>query len=190
MKYYKWILFSVWLLPVFSCNSDSRRYDKLVKNELSRGVRKDSLFMGMKLGMTSKEFYTHCWQMNKKGLFFAGPGNMTVSYKLDKELKYPASMNFFPDFRQGKIYKMKVIFSYDAFAPWNKNLFADSLQLDVLRLLKKWYKDKDFISMTDATRGTILVQVDGNRRIIIGHSDDAHVKVDYTDLLVDEKIGK
>jgi len=85
---------------------------------------------------------------------------------------------------------MRVIFSYDAFAPWNRRLFADSLQLDVLNLLKKWYKDRDFISISDDTKGTIFVQVDGNRRIIIGKYDDAHVKVDYTDLLVDEKIKK
>jgi len=69
-------------------------------------------------------------------------------------------------------------------------MFADSLQLDVLNMMKKWYRDKDFITMTDATKGTIFVQVDGNRRIIIGKFNDAHVKVDYTDLLVDEKIGK
>ena len=99
-------------------------------------------------------------------------------------------MNFYPDFQQGKIYKMRVLFSYDAFAPWNKQLFADSLQLDVLRLLKKWYKDRDFIPITDATRGTIFVQVDGNRRVIIGKYDDSHVKVDYTDLLIDEKNRK
>lgn len=190
MRYSKWIVFVVCLMSVFACNSDDRKYDQLVKNELSRGVHKDSLFQGIRLGMTSKEFYAHCWQMNKKGLFFAGPGNMTVLYKLPKELKYPASMNFYPDFKQGRIYKMRVLFSYDAFAPWNKQLFADSLQLDVLKLLRKWYKDRDFISITDATRGTIFVQVDGNRRVIIGKFDDAQVKVDYTDLLVDEKNKK
>ena len=96
-------------------------------------------------------------------------------------------MNFYPDFRQGKISKMRVSFSYDAFAPWNKQMFADSLQLDVLNMLKKWYKEKDFIRITDPAKGTIFVQVDGNRRIIIGKYDDAHVIVDYTDLLTDEK---
>ena len=190
MRYYRWIVFVACLISVFACSSDDRRYNELVKNELSRGVRKDSLFQGIKLGMTSKEFYTHCWQMNKRGLFFAGPGNMTVLYKLPKELKYPASMNFYPDFVQGRIYKMRVLFRYDAFAPWNKQLFADSLQLDVLRLLRKWYNDRDFISITDKTKGTIFVQVDGNRRIIIGKYDDAQVKVDYTDLLEDEKNKK
>ncbi|MEO6631310.1 MAG: hypothetical protein ABIN13_06290 [Mucilaginibacter sp.] len=190
MRYSKYVLFVAGLISVLSCNSDDRKYNQLVKDELSRGVRKDTLFQGIKLGMTSKEFYAHCWEMNKKGVFFAGSGNMTVLYKLSKELKYPASMDFYPDFRQGRIYKMRVTFGYDAFAPWNKQMFADSLQLDVLNMLKKWYKDKDFITMKDSTKGTIFVQVDGNRRIIIGKFNDAHVKVDYTDLLADEKIGK
>jgi len=190
MRYSKLVLIVVIMTAIFACNSGDRKYDQLVQEELSRGVRKDTLFQGIKLGMTAKEFYAHCWEMNKRGVFFAGPGNMTVLYKFSKELKYPASMNFYPDFNQGKIYKMRVIFSYDAFAPWNRRLFADSLQLDVLNLLKKWYKDRDFISISDDTKGTIFVQVDGNRRIIIGKYDDAHVKVDYTDLLVDEKIKK
>jgi len=190
MRYSKWMLFVAGLICVFACNSENKKYDQLVKDELSRGVRKDTLFQGIKLGMTSKEFYAHCWEMNKKGIFFAGLGNTTVVYKLTKELKYPASMSFYPDFRQGRVYKMRVTFMYDAFAPWNKQMYADSLQLDVLHMLKKWYKDKDFITITDDTKGAIFVQVNGNRRIIIGKYDDAHVKVDYTDLLANEKIGK
>lgn len=190
MSYFKWVLFVVCLFSVFACNSDQRKYDRLKDRELSSGVRNDSLFMGMKFGMTQKEFYGYCWKMNKKGLFTDAPGNMSVLYKADKELKYPASMTFFPDFHDGKIYKMRVSFSYDAFAPWNKRLFADSLQSDVMHLLKKWYKGNDFITMTDVDKGTIFVKIDGNRRIIIGKYDDSHVKVDYTDLFVEKKLTK
>jgi len=184
------MFFVVILISVFACNSDEHKYDSLVKEELSRGIRKDSLFMGIKLGMTQKEFYTHCWNMNKKGIFVDGANSMTVLYKLNKELKHPASMNFFPDFNQNKIYKMKVIFSYDAFAPWNKRLFADSLQLDVLNLFKKWYNNTNIITMRDAAKGTIFVKVDGNRRILIGKYDEGHVKVVYTDLLIEKKLTK
>ena len=35
-------------------------------------------------------------------------GNMSVLYKLDKELKHPASMNFYPDFNDSTICKMRV----------------------------------------------------------------------------------
>ncbi len=190
MRCFKWLTFVVVITAVYSCNSDNSKYDKMVKNELSSGVHKDSLFMGIKFGMTQKEFYTYCWAMNKKGLFVDGANSMTVLYKLNNELKYPASMNFFPAFQHDKVYKMRAMFGYDAFAPWNKRLYADSLQLDVLSLFKKWYKGTDFITMKDSLKGTIYVKVDGNRRIIIGKYDEAHVKVDYTDLLANDKATK
>jgi hypothetical protein len=190
MRCFKRVLLFAFLFSVFACNSDTAKYDKLVKKELSRGIRKDTLLMGIKLGMTQKAFYTYCWEINKKGLFVDGANSMTVLYKINNGLKYPASMNFFPDFHKGKIYKMRATFNYDAFAPWNKSMFADSLQLDVLNLYKKWYPDAGFISMTDNDKGTIFVQVDGNRRIIIGKYDEAHVKVDYTDLLVEKELTK
>ena len=85
---------------------------------------------------------------------------------------------------------MRVEFSYDGWAPWNKNLFTDSLQSDVLQLYKKWYGDNNFITMTDSVKGTIFIKVDANRRIIIGKFDDSHVKIDYTNLLVDKELKR
>jgi hypothetical protein len=190
MRRFKWLAFVVVINAVYACNSDNYKYDRLVKSELSRGIHKDSLFMGIKFGMTQKEFYNYCWAMNKKGLFVDGANSMTVLYKLNNDLKYPASMNFFPAFKQNRIYKMRAMFGYDAFAPWNKQLFADSLQLDLLSLFKKWYKGTDFITMKDSLKGAIFVKVDGNRRIIIGKYDEAHVKVDYTDLLAEDNVSK
>jgi hypothetical protein len=188
MRYYKWIIIAVLFLS--GCTSDTARYKRLVKKELGRGIREDSLFLGLKLGMTSKEFYAHCWELNKKGLVTDGNNNTAVLYKLGKELSHPASMNFYPDFYNGKIYRMRVDFMYDAWAPWNKNLFSDSLLNDVVGLYKKWYGNNNFIEMKDSVKGTIFIKVDGNRRIIIGRYDDLHVKVNYTDLLVDKELKK
>src|SRR5215212_2617028 len=71
------------------------RYAELVKSELASGKRNDSIFFGIRLGMAGKDFFTYCWEMNKKGLFTDGKSNTAVLYKLNKsELKYPASMNF------------------------------------------------------------------------------------------------
>ncbi len=188
-SYFKWMIFFIILISGCS-RSDYDQYKNLVKKELARGVREDSLFLGIKFGMTSKDFYAHCWELNKQGLITDGNNNTAVLYKLNKGLRSQASMNFYPDFRDNKIYKMRTDFSYDAWAPWNKSLFADSLQLDVLQLYKKWYGDKNFITMSDSVRGTIFIKVDANRRIIIGKYDDMHVKVDYTDLLVENEFEK
>ena len=76
--------------------------------------------------MTSKEFYAHCWELNKQGVITDGLNNTSVLYKLDSVLEYPASMFFYPDFYDNKISKMKVSFKYDSWAPWNRKLFSDS----------------------------------------------------------------
>jgi len=126
----------------------------------------------------------HCWEMNKKGIFTDGNGNTAVKYKLaNGELKHPAEMNFYPEFKDGKIASFWVKFQYDGWVPWNKKLDSDDLLPDVLALYKKWYpQGNDFLKITDKEKGTIYVKVDGNRRIIIGRFDDVQVKVDYSDL--------
>ncbi|GAA0543747.1 hypothetical protein GCM10009415_27340 [Chitinophaga japonensis] len=161
------------------------RYKSLMKREVASGVHADSLFFGIHFGMTSKQFFAHCWEMNKKGLFTDGQSNTAVLYRLNNhELKHPASLNFYPSFTHNKISGMRATFEYDGWAPWNKHLWADSLLPDVLALYKKWYSTGNpFLTISDKERGTIYVKVDGNRRIIIGRYDDMLVKVDYTDLL-------
>lgn len=181
------------LFTLMACSGDKDmdKYHSLVKKELAGDKRVDSIFLGIHFGMARKNFFAHCWEMNKKGVFRDGLNNMYVLYKLDKELKYPASMNFYPDFNDSTISKMRVIIQYDAWAPWNKRLYADSLLPDVLTMYKKWYsKGNPFIQIKDEKKGTIYVKVDGNRRITIGKYDDMIVKVDYTDMLVEKKIKK
>ena len=162
------------------------RYQTLLQRELAEGQRMDSLFFGIYFGMSDKEFYLHCWEMNKKGLFTDGADNTAVLYKIRDGMRYGVFMNFYPEFHQDKISKMGVSFRYDGWAPWNKHMISDSLKQDVLQLYEKWYPDGNpFIKIKDKDRGTIYVKVDGNRRIIIGSYDEAHVKVDYTDLFAE-----
>jgi hypothetical protein len=189
MRLFFWCLMIV-VLHEACGDADVRVYTTLMKKELSRGHRVDSLFLGMYLGMTPKKFYGYCWEMNKKGLFTDGLNNTAVMYHLDHELAYPAIMNFYPDFYKDKLYKMRAVFQYNGWAPWNKKLFADHLLPDVLQLYKKWYPTGNpFITMHDPRRGTIYIKIDGNRRIIIGKSDDMQVKADYTDLLTAQQIN-
>jgi hypothetical protein len=194
MKTTGFVLIAVFMLMACSGDSDWDKYDSLVKKELARNKRVDSIFFGIHFGMTQKSFFTHCWAMNQKGIFRDGNdgmGNMYVLYKLGKELKYPAAMNFYPDFNDSTIWKMRVNIQYDGWAPWNKHMAADSLLPDVLNLYKKWYSDgNSFIRINDEEKGTIYVKVDGNRRIIIGQYDDVFVKVDYTDMLVEKNKGQ
>ena len=182
------------LFVMIGCSEDSPtdKYNKLVKKELESNQRVDSVFFGIHLGMTQQRFFMHCWEMNKKGIFTDGndvTGNMTVLYKLPNELKYPASMNFYPDFQDSTIWKMRVYFHYDGWMPWNKSLGADSLLKEVIGMYKKWYPEgNSFIQIDDEKRGTVYAKIDGNRRITIKKYDDMVVKAEYADMLAEKKI--
>jgi len=182
------------MLPLFfliACQQTPYdKYQSLVQVELASSHRVDSLFLGISLGMTPRDFYLHCWDMNKKGLFTDGESNTAVTYKLPQGLKFPASMNFYPEFSDGRISRMGVSFRYDGWAPWNKHMNSDSLREDVKHLLQEWYpKGNPFIRMEDKERGVIYVKVDGNRRMIVGCYDNVYVKVVYTDLSVEKELN-
>ena len=106
-----------------------------------------------------------------------------VEYEVKEELEYPATMNYYPEFVQGKIFEMPVRFIYNGWTPWNKKLSSDNLELDVLRLHEEIYGE-GFIKVKHPERGMAYIRIDGNRRITIFKEDDLHVWVVFTDMLV------
>ena len=91
--YILFILFAGSLIT-FSCQSE---YEKMVRTELASGVRNDSIFFGLSLGMTSKDFFARCWELNKEGVFYHGAQNTTVEYRYTfKDKAY--TMNFYQTF--------------------------------------------------------------------------------------------
>ena len=84
-------------LGVFTIACQTNPYLSLEKKELSSGVRYDSLFLGVKFGMTSKEFYAHCWDLNRKKLVSQGPSNNSVRYLIPTEsIGQNIEMLFYP----------------------------------------------------------------------------------------------
>lgn len=182
-----------WLLPIFifiwvftGC-SPSAKYERMLKHELSTGIRNDTLFMGIYFGMPEKEFYTRCWDLNKEGLIKQGMRNKTVEYQLTDELKYPGTMDFYPEFVDGKIYEMPVQFLYNGWSPWTKSLSADSLQIEVLKWYENQYGD-GFLKVKHSKRGIAYVKIDGNRRISIFKGDEMHVWAIFTDMLLEKEL--
>ncbi|MEN8202172.1 MAG: hypothetical protein ABFS28_06200 [Bacteroidota bacterium] len=181
---YRWII--MWIvagLMVSAC-SPGERYERRLDRELASGIRHDSLFMGIYFGMTDKDFYTHCWNLNRKGVIRQGTSNLSVEYQVEEELKHPATMNFYPVFGQGRIVEMPVRFIYNGWAPWNKEYSAESLSLDVLNWYQKIYGN-GFIKVTHPERGKAFTKIDGNRRITIYTENDMHVWAVFTDMLAE-----
>jgi len=179
MKHILYISIFLALASLVACDQGSQ-YKRLEARELASGEHHDSLFLGLRLGMNSKDFYAHCWELNKKEIIKEGLNNSSVQYIL-KELKYPGRMYFYPKFWEDKMYEMPVSFVYDAWAPWNKELFADSLQVDVRRIFEDWYGE-GFMEISNEQRGPAFVKMDGNRRITIWKESDQMVRASFTDV--------
>jgi len=172
------------VILLVGCNLKSD-YQKMHEKELSSGIRQDSLFLGISLGMSNQDFYTHCADLNQQGIFHQGSQGVSVEFDI-LELKYSAKMVFYPNFHKDKIYEIPANFSYDGWAPWNKHLSADSLKISVLKLFEKWY-GKGFIEVRDPVKGTTYVKIDGNRQIEIYEPEtDNEVRVLFTDLMVEK----
>ena len=146
----------------------------------------DSLFLGIYLGMDKQAFYDHCWEMNKQKLVTHGPKNQEVEYMLVGELEQPVMMRFYPTFYNDKIVDMPVLYSYQAWAPWNKQYSSDSLLVKMLGVYKRWY-GTDFKTLQHETMGTIYYKIDGKRRINLFIRDDQFIQAVFTDLKLDQE---
>src|SRR5690606_1067300 len=147
----------------------------------------DSLFLGFYLGMERQAFFDHCWDYTRGEIFTHGPNKTSVEYKMKDELDYPAVMRFYPTFENDRIYEMPVLFSYVAWAPWNRQFQSDSLLVEMVDLFKQWYGE-DFEVMDHKTMGKVYYRIDKKRRINLFIKDEQHVQAVFTDLKVEKDL--
>ena len=175
------------ILILFSCKTE---YEKLEERELSSGKQVNELFLGLELGMTRKEFFQTCWDLNKQGLLTNGPTELSVEYSPIMPSGNTAKMRFYPKFEQDKIYLMPIEFQYEGYAPWNEELNVDNLRDDVIALFEEWYGPGFLeVSNEDKTK-VVFVKMDGNRRIRIFKKTLAIVRVEISDLPVQKSLNQ
>ena len=173
-------------LLISACQkAEQRSLEEVEKQELAKGIRNNTLFLGLTFGMTAKEFFAVCWDLNKKGTLREASGNMAAAYQLDKgELDYPAEMTFYPKYIDDKISEMPMRFHYKGWAPWNEDLQSNKLIVDVKKLMEKWYGSGGYFISPLSAGGKGIVKVDGNRRIVITIDSESEVLVMLSDLTV------
>ena len=185
----KFLISILIFITIISCQTNP--YLELEKKELSSGVRYDSLFLGVKFGMTSKEFYAHCWDLNRKKLITQGPSNNSVRYYLPTEsIGQKIEMLFYPVFDNDIVYEVNTTFSYTGWAPWNKETSSDYLIDEVREILSEWYNSKFYEIKNPKNNSTLYTTVSGNRRIVISKVSEREVRARYTDLTIEKKIKK
>lgn len=167
------------LIFINSCQ-ERNEYEKLVQRELDRNIRYDTLFLGYKLGMEQEDFFNHSWDLNQQNKI---TGIDQINYNLDK-LSSDAIMIFYPEFYEKRIYRMPVEVSFSNWAIWNRNLYSDSLIVELI----DWFEDTygpGFKYMTHPELGEqAWIKIDGNRRISVYRKDDMTARVEFVDLSV------
>lgn len=180
---------SVFSILLSTCEQKTK-YEQLLEQEYQKKANNDSLFLGYHFGMTRQEFFEHSWKLNRQGMVREGSSNQSVRYEIN-ELKSRVKINFYPLFYQDSIYSMPVKYSYTGWAPWNRDLWADSLEKDVLKLYKERYGNQ-FVRLKHPEQGIpAFMMIDGNKRIsIFQMNDNQTVAVEYVDLNVLNRIKK
>ncbi|MEN2283781.1 hypothetical protein AAGF08_16675 [Algoriphagus sp. SE2] len=164
-------------------------YEKMVEREIASGKEVKEIFLGIELGMSRKDFFETCWELNSQGILTNGPTELSVEYDAPLPSGNPAKMRFYPKFEDDKIYMMPVEFAYDGWAPWNEELSVEKLREDVVQLFEKWY-GSGFIEVSNEDKSQIVfVKVDGNRRIRIFKKHLSIIRAEILDLKVQEELG-
>lgn len=181
MKRMIWMVLAVLAILLVEGCSPGARYENRMKRELASGVRHDSLFMGFYFGMSDNDFYSLCWELNRDGVIRQSHSNTSVEFNPGDKLNHSATIEFYPKFQENKIVEMPVKFSYNGWAPWNKELSSGQLVEDI----RAWYEEeygKGFIPVTHPVKGKAFLKIDGNRRITIYQEDGLYAWAIFTDM--------
>jgi hypothetical protein len=182
-KSIKYISIALAAMSMASCQSD---YTSMVKKELAKGVRQDSLLLGVKFGDDRENFYGRCFDLNRAKIVTQGVGfsaqymiNDTMTQTPPREI----AMLFYPKFDTANIINgLDIEFRYPGWNPGIRETQSDSLMAHVQKILLKWYKGNDFV-MANINDKETPVKVDGNRRIMMKIEDEQRVLVHVHDLL-------
>lgn len=186
MHSYKTIIYSLLILILLIQSCDS----SILSSSGDDSSKSDSLFLGFHLGMPQKDFFDHCTELNKQQKITQGPeGSTNVEYRIVGEYDSEISMRFFPTFIDEKIFEMPVTYSYVAWAPWNRQYWAEKLLPKVLENYKEAYGD-DFKLINHPTQGKVYYKIDGKRRINLFIKDEQHVQAVFSDLKVEKRLKK
>jgi len=180
--------FFVFVLVLILLNSCKSEYEKSVDRELASGVINDSLIFGMHMGLTKKEFFSACWELNRQKLIAQGTGNRTAKFiePLDSTETNSTrkEMLFYGIFdEQDTMRGMDMTFTYSAWAPWNKERYSIPLMEELKTEYLKYYGPNPFIEINlGDIKYKAFVKIDGNRQILMYPKNDKDVVVKIEDL--------
>jgi len=177
---------------LISCKSD---YEKLVISEMASGVEYKELPLGLSTGITKKEYFAECWDLNKQKVISQGSGNQYAKYYLMPEgvtdSLYKIKMLFYGMFDKEDVMRgMDMKMEFTNWAPWNEEFQSPMLMNTLEEHYMSTYNGNPFLSIKVSDQLSARVKVDGNRRITMYPIDDQKAAVKILDLNYDGKIKK
>jgi|GEM_PF-440883 len=168
------------ILLLASCKSD---YTSYVETERKSGEQYDSLLFTLKLGMSKKQYFDSCWQLNIEQIIAQGDGSGNARYDIkpdSTEDKTKAiTLLFKGEFDVNNVmYRMDLDYMYTSWSIWNKALQSDSLILKVKEMIMEDYGGNPWlkVDLKDVKVDT-YVKIDGNRHMMMYPKDNMKVMV-------------
>lgn len=172
-KYFRSKLFKSVLIGVifFSSCVHKKNYEEVVRDELSRGVRYDSIVYGIRLGMTYDEFYSYCFDKNIEGVFKPNTSGTGVTTILEEGFNSPVVLEFYPQVNQNNeiITIYNATLKYKEFSYYNKNHSIKNLLNETIRAFEKGYEGSEFFTIPHENKllKYNYIKMDGNRKITV-----------------------
>ncbi len=157
---------AMWMMKKNNLHPFAKSYDSAL----------DTIFFNLTFGMKRQAFYDTCWKLNKTGLFTSGSTNLSVQHEIMTGYGKPVSMNFYPNFSNDVLYEMPVTYNYEAWAPWNRELYSDTLIVKIVQQMEKDYNVKFTHKKTQDGRPAYY-NYTYPRKILITVQDEQYVKV-------------
>lgn len=164
------ILQIIWVVFLVSCIPEAS-YEEIVKEELARGIRFDSVAHGINLGMTFDDFKWICLLQNREGVFRPNASSNAVQLTFTDPFSFPVHFEFFPENIKGQydtIRKYSASIKYKDYSSYNEEMTMQNLVKETMAFFEEGYQGREFISVSNTNDPWVksnFVKVDGNRKI-------------------------
>lgn len=178
------ILYLIVFLNIAMACQPKTEYERVKEQELASGRIVENLFLDLKFGMARKDFFTTCWEWNKKGVLTNGSHVLQVKYSPEMPSGKETEMFFYPEFENDKLYFMPIELRYPGWSPTSPETTNEKLLSDVVGLMENWYGPGFFEVKDKSGQIRVWVKIDGNRLIRIFIKNRTSVRVEMLDLRV------
>ena len=169
---------------IASCTSE---YKALVKKELNKNQKVDSVFFNIRLGESKDTYHEKCWDLNNCRVVVQGRSYFYMK-KIFYDSKIKKKQNDFALEFSGKFdakRKLKMLdvkFYHLLWTPWYEKYQAPKLLPRILDSLVVWFPGNSFLEVKTGSDSipTMHVKIDGDRRfrVYVENSQDVAVKID------------